>query len=105
MAWYDVKFSCGHEERIQLYGPRKGRYRKIEYFERQGLCKACWKEQCRIEEEVAAKRNGLVEVEVGYREYKEKWPNAKQVPGSYDGERKTVHIYLPADSAPKQKEA
>lgn len=44
MAWYDVKFSCGHEERMQLYGPTKDRYRKIEYFERQGLCRACWEE-------------------------------------------------------------
>ena len=105
MAWYDVKFSCGHEERMQLYGPTKDRYRKIEYFERQGLCRACWEEQRRIDAEAKAKKEGLVEVEVGYREYKEKWPRAQQIPGSYNGERKTIRIYLPADQVPRKEES
>lgn len=96
MAWYNVKYSCGHEDRIQLYGPERERRSKIEYLERR-VCKACWEEQRRIDAEAKAKRDGLVEVEVSYREYKEKWPEAQQIPGSYNGESKTIHIYLPAD--------
>lgn len=43
MAWYDVKFSCGHEDRVQLVGPDKDRARKIKFFEKEGMCPACYK--------------------------------------------------------------
>lgn len=42
MAKYDVTFSCGHTETVNLIGKIKDRERKIEWFENQGLCSACW---------------------------------------------------------------
>lgn len=43
MAKYEVKFSCGHTQVIELFGKDKDRQRKIEYFEERGLCKDCYK--------------------------------------------------------------
>ena len=43
MAKYDVVFSCGHEERIDLFGKGSDRERKIAWFEKHGLCSACYK--------------------------------------------------------------
>lgn len=43
MAKYEVKFSCGHTQVIELFGKDKDRQRKIEYFENRGLCKDCYK--------------------------------------------------------------
>ena len=43
MAKYEVKFSCGHTQIIELFGKDKDRQRKIEYFEEHGLCKNCYK--------------------------------------------------------------
>lgn len=45
MAKYDVTFSCGHTEIINLVGKVKDRERKIEYFEAHGLCSECWEAQ------------------------------------------------------------
>ena len=43
MAQYTVKFSCGHEETIQLYGPGADRERKMDYYKNYGLCSVCYK--------------------------------------------------------------
>lgn len=43
MAWYTIKFSCGHEERIQLYGKTADRENKIRYYEREGECSECYR--------------------------------------------------------------
>lgn len=42
MAKYDVTYSCGHEERVVLFGPSRERDRKIEWMEREGVCAECW---------------------------------------------------------------
>ena len=42
MAKYQVTFSCGHTSEIQLFGKHADRYRKIEWFEKEGLCPACY---------------------------------------------------------------
>lgn len=42
MAKYDVKFSCGHTETIQLVGKIKERERRIEWLENHGLCSECY---------------------------------------------------------------
>ncbi len=42
MAKYEITFSCGHTETIQLVGKISERERKIEYFENHGLCSECW---------------------------------------------------------------
>lgn len=49
MAKYTVLMSCGHEETIDLVGKVSERYRKIDYFKENGLCKECYKKK--MEEE------------------------------------------------------
>jgi len=44
MAWYDIKYKCGHSERRQVYGPTNERNRKIEWYETQ-VCLDCWKKE------------------------------------------------------------
>lgn len=55
MAKYTVKFSCGHENVMQLFGKEKDRQSKIEYFERYGLCPECYKAKMEREREIANK--------------------------------------------------
>lgn len=43
MAKYQVEFSCGHSEEMQLFGPHKERERKIEWFESHGQCSDCYR--------------------------------------------------------------
>lgn len=50
MAKYDVKFSCGHTERKELFGAEKDRQSKIEYWERSGICSECYKKAMREKE-------------------------------------------------------
>lgn len=48
---YTITMSCGHEERIELFGTTKERDRKIEYFRSEGLCKECYKKKMQEEAE------------------------------------------------------
>ncbi len=91
---YTITFSCGHEGTVELFGPNKDRERKLEWYRKQAVCPDCYKEQKAIEAEVKAEMEGLKETEVSYREYKLNYPNAKTVPGSYNGETKTIRIYI-----------
>lgn len=43
--WYNVKYSCGHEGRVQLYGKNSERKRRISYFENYCVCSECYKAQ------------------------------------------------------------
>lgn len=43
MAKYDVKFSCGHEAVVEIYGKAPDRERKIAWYKREGLCPDCYK--------------------------------------------------------------
>ena len=52
MAKYEVTFSCGHTEEIQLYGKETERRRKIEYFKEKGLCRKCYQESLRKKDPV-----------------------------------------------------
>ena len=45
MAKYDVKFSCGHVDEVQLFGKNSERERKIKYFEEYGTCSECYKKE------------------------------------------------------------
>lgn len=45
MAKYDVTFSCGHTETIQLFGKETDRQRKISWYEKHGLCPECHRKQ------------------------------------------------------------
>lgn len=87
---YDVKFSCGHTDTIELFGKGLDRERKIKYLEEYGLCKACYRQQ--QEEKKAA---GCDVVEMSYREYKQNHSECATVSGSYNKERKTIKVYIP----------
>lgn len=43
MAKYDVTFSCGHTETIQLFKKETERKRRIEWLEKYGICSECYK--------------------------------------------------------------
>lgn len=90
MAKYKVKFSCGHEEVIELSGKNSDRERKINYFEKYGICSKCWEEQKNKEASV-----GCEEVEMLYKEYKTNYAECEVKKGSYNGETKTIVVYVP----------
>ena len=89
---YTVNFSCGHEEVRDLVGPTKERMRKIKYWEERGVCSSCWREM--QDEENAV---GCNEVEMLYRDYKQNYSVCKTKSGSYDGEKKTIIVYVPKE--------
>lgn len=45
MAKYAILMSCGHEDTVELLGNGKERERKIAYYEKNGLCKKCYKKK------------------------------------------------------------
>lgn len=57
MAKYNVKFSCGHTEIMQLGGKIEDRYKKIEYFEENGLCKECY--SAKMNRQIVMESEGL----------------------------------------------
>ena len=86
---YDVTFSCGHTQEVQIYGKAEERERKIKYFGKSGLCPECYK---KMNEE---KAENCEEVEMKYSEYKENYADCKTKSGSYDKEEKTIVVYIP----------
>ena len=87
---YEVKFSCGHTHEIQIYGKNSEREKKIAYFEKYGVCPDCYREQKEIE-----KAAGCEEIEMSYREYKNNYAECNTKAGSYDGQKKTIIVYVP----------
>ena len=49
MAKYDVRFSCGHEGTVELFGKGKDRDIKIRWYESSGICPDCYKAKKRAE--------------------------------------------------------
>ncbi len=45
MAKYEVTFSCGHLQEVELFGKHKERDRKVEWYQSTGVCSACFKAQ------------------------------------------------------------
>lgn len=92
---YDVTFSCGHTQTVQLFGKSADRARKIDFFEKRGVCSNCFKEQKEIEDSIDCK-----EVEMSYKDYKTDYPNCKTKAGSYDGEKKqSLFLYRKSNHA------
>lgn len=89
---YNVKFSCGHVQEKELFGKSEEREKKLAYFEKYGLCHECYIEQKNIENSVGCK-----EVEIPYRQYKEEYSDCKTKAGSYNGDTKTIIVYIPYD--------
>lgn len=42
---YDVTFSCGHTETVELFGKSADRERRIEWYKEHGVCTECYKKQ------------------------------------------------------------
>lgn len=89
---YEVKYSCGHEGIVNLVGKTDSRERRIAYLEAYGLCSDCYKA-----EKEAKKANGCKEVQMLYREYKNKWPDLATKADSYDSKTKTIIVYMPEE--------
>ena len=90
MAKYEVHFSCGHTDVVQLFGPEKDRRRKIEWYENFGKCPECYAKS------VDAKNaDGCIVRMMLYKEYKEQWYWCKTVRDSYDDKQKTIGVYIP----------
>lgn len=87
---YDVTFSCGHTEEVQIYGKSEERENKIRYYKKSGLCSECYKKQMDKENAENCKA-----VKMSYREYKENYADCKTKAGSYDKETKTIVVYIP----------
>lgn len=90
MAKYLVKFSCGHEEYIDLVGKYDERKRKIAWYEENGLCPHCYEEA-----KNAKNAEGCKEVEMKYSEYKNCYENCKTKANSYNKSTKTIIVYVP----------
>ena len=91
---YDVTFSCGHTQEVQIYGKAEERERKIKYFGKSGLCPECYKKKMNEE--------NCEEVRMSYREYKENYADCKTKSGSYDKEEKTIVVYIPKQEEKKE---
>lgn len=39
---YDVTFSCGHAETVEIYGKTEDREKKIAYYGKSGICRKCY---------------------------------------------------------------
>ena len=94
---YEVNFSCGHTETVFLYGKRQERERKIKYYEGHHVCSKCYRQS---KEKEAAKR--CDEVEMHYREYKEKYEYCQTKSDSYNTETKTIIVYVPRVKSNKE---
>ncbi len=97
---YEVIFSCGHTETVELFGKNADRQRKISWFEESGLCSKCYAEQ-----KAAEMAEGFNAVEMFYGDYKEKFSNCKTKPGSYNRETKTIVVYIPKEESNEEREA
>lgn len=65
MAWWTIEHSCGHTQRVQLYGPGKDRERKAEWMER-GVCPDCYRAQKELEKKQESERAATVGAEIGF---------------------------------------
>ena len=63
MAKYDVRFSCGHTERKELFGAEKDRQSKIAYWEKSGVCSECYRKEKEQEAVRFAQENALPKLE------------------------------------------
>lgn len=59
---YQVTFSCGHTDTVELFGPTKDRKSRIAYLERQGRCPECEAAHARCEREKTDARDTEMEL-------------------------------------------
>ena len=77
---YNVTYSCGHADEVQLYGKTSERERKIAWMERSGLCHDCYKAKMEAERsEEHAKQDAKAEAGIEHYGYPELAGTEKQV--------------------------
>lgn len=54
-----IKYSCGHEGILEVFGKAEERERKIKYFEEFGLCPSCYKAEKSSEEKEVSEKHKL----------------------------------------------
>lgn len=89
MAKYDIVFSCGHKETIELLGKVKDRERKIEYFREQGLCSECYKKKKQMEQ-----KGTKSPITMHYADYKKQDLIYEAIKGTYNRSDKTIEVVL-----------
>ena len=94
-----ITYSCGHEGTVQLFGKAADRERKIQYLQTKCVCPECAREQKNIEKSIGHK-----EVEMSYREYKTNYSNCETKVGSYNGDTKTIVVYVPEQEESETRE-
>ena len=62
MAHYDISHTCGHDERIELFGPTRERERRIEWLQERP-CTECWKKERAAEAEARKNKEAAMIVE------------------------------------------
>lgn len=89
MAKYTFTYSCGHDGKVALFGKHSVRDRKLIWYRNYGICPNCYREQ--MEMRLSATHN---KVEMPYKEYIEHYTDCEKVPGSYNGETKTILVWV-----------
>lgn len=59
MAHYDISHTCGHDERIELFGPTRERESRIEWLQERP-CTKCWKKEREAEAEARKDREAAM---------------------------------------------
>lgn len=62
MAHYDISHTCGHDERIELFGPTRERERRIEWLQGRP-CTECWRKERAAEAEARKNKEAAMIVE------------------------------------------
>ena len=62
MAHYDISHTCGHDERIELFGPTRERERRLEWLQERP-CTKCWKKERAAEAEARKNKEAAMIVE------------------------------------------
>lgn len=89
---YNVKFSCGHTETIQLYGKTSAREAEIARCEKYRVCYECYREMKNIEASIGCEERTML-----YREYKQNFADCKTKAGTWDPVKKTITVYVPTN--------
>jgi hypothetical protein len=84
---YDVTYSCGHKDVVELFGKTEEREKKLAWYASAAVCPCCY----------ARRQAGrdIKEVAMSYRDYKADYSDCKTKPGSYDAKTKTITVYIP----------
>lgn len=62
MAHYDISHTCGHDERIELFGPTRDRESRIEWLQERP-CTKCWRKEREAEAEARRDKEAAMIVE------------------------------------------